>query len=97
MDRLLEIVGTLCSERTALLQILKPFVLGFVFTFLACVQHCNSFYRRYLLAFGTSLLIGGCVFIQIQYATNGSDFQFWIFQTGAAFGAAVGVLVGHKV
>ena len=79
------------------LKYLTAAILGLVFTILVTLQHTNSMYRRWRMAFFTSLCIAGCVWFQLKALVKGDDGVFLTFQICAAFGSSLGILLGHKV
>lgn len=66
-----------------------PFVLGLVFTTLAALQSGHNVRGLWRRSFLTSLGLGTCQFLMVQWAVR-QGLEFWIFQAGAAVGAAVG-------
>jgi hypothetical protein len=64
--------------------------------FLATFQHTNSAHNRWAIAFPTSMLIGACMYFQINHAVK-SPHLFVAFQVGASLGSSLGVYVGNRV
>ena len=66
-----------------------PFALGLIFTTLAALQSGHNVRGLWRRSFLTSLGLGTCQFLMVQWAVKHGT-EYWIFQIGAAVGAAVG-------
>jgi hypothetical protein len=64
--------------------------------FLATLQHTNSAYDRYIIAFPTSLMIGACAYVNIIFAISNFNL-FCVMQVGAALGSSLGVYIGNRI
>ena len=68
---------------------LLPFLLGLTFTTLAALQSGHNVRGLWRRSFLTSLGLGTCQFLMVRWAVR-HGLEFWVFQAGAAVGAAVG-------
>lgn len=84
------------SDFATVLHAVGPFILGLAFTTLASLQSGHSVHGLWARAFATSVCIGGIQHELINWAATGSA-RFWMFQAGAALGAAFGSVLCQRL
>jgi len=80
-----------------ILNYVVPFILGVIYLFTAVFQATNTIYRRWKMAFVTSIIISACAYVQMKYVASNDNVSFIIFALGAAFGSSLGNIFGNRL